>query len=228
MLSARQQKELNCAVLAYMRAQNLNAAADAFAADVDDAAVVTAQAAEAKFAKMLTTKWRSVIRLQRRVLELEKTEKRLNTELAEAYRSGGRRKVDTTATLPGDDARSQRALKGHRDAVTAVAFHPAFSLVASASDDASVRLWDCESGKFERSLTGHQDAVTGVAFSAQGTHLATASVDASAKIWDVETRQVSSRVQSRSVLCHLFALSLLSNKCMMTLHGHYHTVSGVS
>jgi platelet-activating factor acetylhydrolase IB subunit alpha len=40
-------------------------------------------------------------------------------------------------------------LKGHRDAVTAVRFHPEFDLVISASEDATLRLWDFESGSIE-------------------------------------------------------------------------------
>ena len=46
-------------------------------------------------------------------------------------------------------------LKGHRATVTSLDIHPVYSQVASSSEDATVKLWDYESGEFERSLKGH-------------------------------------------------------------------------
>ena len=44
---------------------------------------------------------------------------------------------------------------GHRSTVTSLDVHPVYSQVASSSEDATVKLWDYESGEFERSLKGH-------------------------------------------------------------------------
>jgi platelet-activating factor acetylhydrolase IB subunit alpha len=46
-------------------------------------------------------------------------------------------------------------LAGHRDTITCVKFHPVYSVVASSSEDGSIRLWDYESGALERTLKGH-------------------------------------------------------------------------
>ena len=46
-------------------------------------------------------------------------------------------------------------LAGHRDTITCVRFHPVYSVVASSSEDGSIRLWDYESGSLERTLKGH-------------------------------------------------------------------------
>lgn len=52
-----------------------------------------------------------------------------------------------------------------------VAFHPLFSVVASGSEDASVKVWDWETGDFERTLKGHTKAVQDVDFDSKGNFL---------------------------------------------------------
>lgn len=49
-----------------------------------------------------------------------------------------------------------------------VIFHPIFALMVSASEDATIGIWDFETGEYERSLKGHTDSVQDVAFDAQG------------------------------------------------------------
>ena len=43
----------------------------------------------------------------------------------------------------------------------------------SASEDATVKVWDFETGDFERTLKGHTDSVQDLAFDGQGKVLAT-------------------------------------------------------
>lgn len=62
-------------------------------------------------------------------------------------------------------------LKGHRGQVLKVAFHPTFNLIASASEDATVKIWDWETGEFERTLKGHTRPVNDVAFDSKGNLL---------------------------------------------------------
>ena len=50
-------------------------------------------------------------------------------------------------------------LSGHRAPVTRVVFHPIFSLMVSASEDATIKIWDFETGDYERTLKGHTDSV---------------------------------------------------------------------
>ena len=150
--------------------------------------------------ELLERKWTSIVRLQKRILELEQANQQLREDIDSA---GKGKRIDLSTCLPRAPARS--SLSGHRDAVTAVLFHPVYSLLFSASDDATIKVWDSESGRFERSLQGHQDGVQGIAMDERGTLLASCSVDLSIKLW-----------------------SLDSYSCIRTLTGHDHTVSSVA
>jgi len=81
----------------------------------------------------------------------------------------------------------QSRLRGHKGAVTAVAFSPDDRLLASGSADNTVKLWDAATGKEVRTLDGHKNRVTGVAFSPDGERLATASADHTLRLWETAT-----------------------------------------
>ena len=49
--------------------------------------------------------------------------------------------------------------------------HPVYSLVVSASEDASIKVWDFETGDYERTLKGHTDSVQDIAFDHTGNFL---------------------------------------------------------
>ncbi|MEV4050033.1 WD40 repeat domain-containing protein [Amycolatopsis sp. NPDC049688] len=79
-------------------------------------------------------------------------------------------------------------LAGHGCEVTGVAFSPNGRLLATASADMSVRLWNTHDGTpHGQPLTGHRGPVWGVAFSPGGRVLATASVDTTVRLWDPAT-----------------------------------------
>jgi hypothetical protein len=74
----------------------------------------------------------------------------------------------------------------HDRAVTAVAWHPACTHLATGSGDGKARIWDAQSGN-PLHILNHQSWVRAVAWNPAGTHLATASDDKTARIWDAQS-----------------------------------------
>jgi WD40 repeat protein len=83
-----------------------------------------------------------------------------------------------------------RVLKGHEDAVTSIDVSRNGDLIATASLDRTVRLWDARTGKPSRVLRGHQDEVYMVAFSPNGERLSSSSYDGRVLVWDVASGKV--------------------------------------
>jgi platelet-activating factor acetylhydrolase IB subunit alpha len=107
-------------------------------------------------------------------MDLETRNATLLSELSSSSSLSSR--PSPTDWLPRDPAR--HVLTSHRAPVTQVSFHPTFSVLASASEDASVKIWDWETGEFERTLKGHTKAVMDVDFDKMGGMLGTSFVGA--------------------------------------------------
>lgn len=78
-------------------------------------------------------------------------------------------------------------LSGHAGPVRAVAVAPDGQRAVSASNDATVRVWDLERGIEERSLSGHADWVRAVAISRDGRLAASTGDDQTIRVWDLDS-----------------------------------------
>ena len=166
--------------------------------DFDDAAAK-------RYDTLLEKKWTSVVRLQKKIMDLESKNHALQHEIDTATPLSSSRKLDPTAWLPR--APAKHILQSHRLPVTSVAFHPIFSSLASGSEDTTIKIWDWELGELERTLKGHTKPVLDVDFGGPrgGTLLASCSSDLVIKLWDPSDEY----------------------KNIRTLPGHDHSISSI-
>jgi len=83
--------------------------------------------------------------------------------------------------------REKNALKGHRGRIYQIQSSRDGKMIASASEDRTIKLWDAATGKELRTLTGHTDTVHSVSFSPDDKTIASGSWDNTIKLWDTAT-----------------------------------------
>jgi WD40 repeat protein len=91
-----------------------------------------------------------------------------------------------------------RVLRGHRGRILSVAFSPSRHLLASASTDRTIKLWNPDTGEFLQTLQGHTSWVWAIAFHPTEHLLASASYDQTIKLWDVEADECRQTLQEHS------------------------------
>lgn len=74
---------------------------------------------------------------------------------------------------------------GHQDIVNSVSYSLDGKLIASASSDTTIKIWQ-RNGQLLQTLIGHQDSVIDVAFSPQEDILVSAGEDDTVKIWNTK------------------------------------------
>eukprot|EP00037_Helgoeca_nana_P008377 m.74480 g.74480 ORF g.74480 m.74480 type:complete len:411 (-) comp18898_c0_seq1:112-1344(-) len=197
-LTESQTGELNLAVHEYLLSRGFLSAAGSLAVEATLENAPTE--APEQSSGMLEKKWTAVVRLQKKVMELESKLEAVSAELAGPKKLGGKR--DATTWIPRPPGKE---VKGHRLPVTRVLFHPVFSVFLTASEDTTMKIWDYESGDMERTLKGHTNTVQDIAFNAKGTLLASCSADMTIRLWDFD-----------------------GFECTKVMRGHDHNVSSIS
>jgi WD40 repeat protein len=88
-----------------------------------------------------------------------------------------------------------QTLQGHSKGIWAIAVSPAQQVLATASDDTTVKLWNLQTGEVLRTLKGHTAPVLSVAFSPDGQTLASSGKDQTIKLWNVQTGELIRAIQ---------------------------------
>ena len=88
------------------------------------------------------------------------------------------------SVIPGNLVVSTRTVVETSDIVQFTSSQDLNCMIASASLDETVRLWDLATGAARRTLEGHLHVVWAVAFSPDGKLVASASGDKTVRPWD--------------------------------------------
>jgi len=140
-----------------------------------------------------------------------------------------------------------KTLRGHLSRVWTIAFSPDGQMLASGSDDQTIRLWNARDGTCLTVLQGHTSGVTSVRFSPNGQLLATASEDSSIRLWSVAHRTSLKTLQGHTRWVRAVAFSpdgqtlasgsddltvrlweVKTGTCRQTLQGHTGWVTSLS
>ncbi len=135
---------------------------------------------------------------------------------------------------------------GHASRINAAAITPDGALIATASEDETVRVWETASGKTIRHFQGLLSRATSVAIRPDGKQIATGTEDGSIRLWDLsasdEHRPVSeagdslwsavfnsdgSRFASAGADRKIRVYETASGKLLQTLDGHKAAITSV-
>jgi WD40 repeat protein len=98
--------------------------------------------------------------------------------------------IDLTAKQPTtvlNETTTARPDVRHKDSITYITFRPDGRILATASRDREIKLWDVETGKLLAVCRGHTDAVNSLSFRPDGRILASGSDDRTVRLWDAAT-----------------------------------------
>ncbi|XP_055963725.1 lissencephaly-1 homolog A-like [Sorex fumeus] len=197
-LTPRQRGELQRAIADYLHSNGFEQAYSVFKTEAE---LDMNQELDKKCAGLLEKKWSIVIRLQKKVMDLEFQLNQAKEELKANECLERRQNAIEWVPLVTE----KHSLNGHSGQMTRVIFHPVFTVIAVSFEDATIQVWNYETGALEQTLRGHSDTIHDISFDNSGKVLASCSADGVIKVWDFQ---------------RFF--------CVKTIYGHDHDVSSVA
>lgn len=140
-----------------------------------------------------------------------------------------------------------RTLQGHTGVIGCIAWSPDGRMLASPSEDKTIRLWNIETGECLHTLKGHDDWVTSVAFDPEGHILASGCFDKMVKLWEPTSGKLvrtleghrdrvwsvafdpkSRMLASASTDTTIITWEPESGRLLQTLHGHNNRIWAIA
>ncbi|MEN9517461.1 MAG: hypothetical protein RLZZ381_49 [Cyanobacteriota bacterium] len=78
-----------------------------------------------------------------------------------------------------------RTLPGQQTTISQIKYSPDGKIIAAATWDKTIQLWNAQTGKLINTLKGHQDGVNSITFSPNGQFLISGSEDKTINIWNI-------------------------------------------
>ncbi|MCV6637653.1 hypothetical protein, partial [Candidatus Albibeggiatoa sp. nov. NOAA] len=119
--------------------------------------------------------------------------------------------------------RQQKILYGHSSSVTSLMWIEEQNLLASGSNDQTIRLWDVETQKLSgQPLEGHSSSVSSLIWIKGKDLLASGSDDGTICLWDVETQTEKGKLEGHS--SSVTSLMWIEGKKLLASGSYYGTI----
>ena len=167
--------------------------------------------------KILERKWSTILKLQSKILELEKKLAVAEEFISKSVRhlkpmeNGEQGEAGKKDVLTKPGLKMTKAYKGPKDSINSVALHSTEPVFATGSDDSTIRIYDYELQDQLVVLKGHTHAVNSVCWTRHT--LVSGSSDMSIKLWKSANKTN--------------AFDFADFYCVKTLIGHEHSISTV-
>jgi WD40 repeat protein/tRNA A-37 threonylcarbamoyl transferase component Bud32 len=103
--------------------------------------------------------------------------------------AGNGEKIDIWDLKSRTDRRPAHSLHVPGSPVRSLGFHPREPVLATATDDRVVKLWNLKNGRETMTLRGHTEPVSSLLFTPDGQRLVTAGGDGAIKVWNPHEQQ---------------------------------------